>query len=282
MPDYIIASSFLWAQEMKGAYINMRINVVASLITLVVIVAGCSSQGPMNPDGTLPIVGGLVLLEDACRGDTLAFMWDPLTVEVDHYSLWYSDNPLVVWMKAGDFPGPGGFHVADRLTTYSVWAQRGTQHSSALSARLTPETTPLGVATAPAGDRIAGFSVTPDTIFGGDATNPDFHQDFFIRNDMLGYIILGGHTDPRTCPGGRWAQMAPAPGEGFKAPEPDDPQWSDTLMLLSSPRFFIRLENGNYGRFTAMVYQNPDTLQQGEIAEVNFVYQPIRRVRLFD
>jgi len=253
-----------------------------SAVALVVLLSGCTSQNPIDPDGTLPIVSGLTLSTDACRGDTLVFTWDSLTVPVDEYALWFSDNPLFVWMKAGDFPGLVGTHVADRCYTYSVWAQSGSQHSTALSARVIVGTTPLGTATTPSEKAIAGFSVSPDTIVGGDASNPDFAQDFFLRREMMGYIICGGHTDPRTCPGGRWAQLAPAFGDGFKAPEPDSMNWSDTLSLFTSPRFFIRLENGNYGRFTAMVYDNPDTLVQGEIAEVNFVYQPIRRVRLFD
>jgi len=259
----------------------MRICVL-SVVALAVLLSGCTSQNPIDPDGTLPIVSGLTLSTDACRGDTLVFTWDSLTVPVDEYALWFSDNPLFVWMKAGDFPGLVGTHVADRCYTYSVWAQSGSQHSTALSARVIVGTTPLGTATTPSEKAIAGFSVSPDTIVGGDASNPDFAQDFFLRREMMGYIICGGHTDPRTCPGGRWAQLAPAFGDGFKAPEPDSMNWSDTLSLFTSPRFFIRLESGHYGRFTAMVYDNPDTLVQGEIAEVNFVYQPIRRVRLFD
>jgi len=259
----------------------MRICVL-SVVALAVLLSGCTSQNPIAPDGTLPIVSGLTLSTDACRGDTLVFTWDSLTVPVDEYTLWFSDNPLFVWMKAGDFPGLVGTHVADRCYTYSVWAQSGSQHSTALSARVIVGTTPLGTATTPSEKAIAGFSVSPDTIVGGDASNPDFAQDFFLRREMMGYIICGGHTDPRTCPGGRWAQLAPAFGDGFKAPEPDSMNWSDTLSLFTSPRFFIRLESGHYGRFTAMVYDNPDTLVQGEIAEVNFVYQPIPRVRLFD
>ncbi len=252
-------------------------------VALVVMLSGCTSQSPIDPDGTLPIVSGLTLRTDACKGDTLVFAWDSLSVPVDEYTLWFTDNPLFVWMSAGDFTGLVGTHVADRCFTYSVWAQSGSQHSTALSARVIVGTTPLGIATTPSEERaIAGFSVSPDTIIGGDASNPDFRQDFFIRRQMMGYILCGGHTDPRACPGGRWAQLAPALGDGFKAPEPDSRLWSDTLSLYTSPRFFIKLESGHYGRFTAMVYQNPDTLLMGEIAEVNFVYQPIQRVRLFD
>lgn len=251
-------------------------------VALAVMLSGCTSQSPVDPDGTLPIVTGLALRTDACKGDTLVFTWDSLSVPVDEYALWYSDNPLFVWMKAGDFPGLTGTHVADRCYTYSVWAESGNQHSAALSARVLVATTPLGTATAPSEKGIAGFSVSPDTIVGGDAANPEFPQDFYLRRDMMGYIICGGHTNPRECPGGRWAQLAPALEDAFKAPEPDSMNWSDTLSLFTSPRFFIRLENGNYGRFTVMVYENPDTLVQGEIAEVNFDYQPIPRVRLFD
>jgi len=101
-----------------------------SAVALAVLLSGCTSQNPIDPDGTLPIVSGLTLSTDACRGDTLVFTWDSLTVPVDEYALWFSDNPLFVWMKAGDFPGLVGTHVADRCYTYSVWAQSGSQDTS--------------------------------------------------------------------------------------------------------------------------------------------------------
>ncbi len=260
----------------------MKINILFAVV-LAALIAGCNTQGPLNPEGSLPIVTGLTLREDACKGDTIVFTWDSVAVEVDDFALWYSDNPQFVWMKAGDFEGLQGYHVAERCLTYSVWAQRGEDHSSALSSRVLLTTNSLGGATAPASDREAGFSITPDTIIGGDATNPEFAQDFFLRSDMMGYVLYSGNSDPRRCPGGRPSRLAPAIGDGFKAPKPDSPLWTDTLALLTSPRFFIELEDGHYGRFMAMVYQNPDTLQTGMIAEVmNFDYQPIRRVRLFD
>jgi len=261
-----------------------KINLI--LVLLMVILAGCDSQGPISVNGTLPIVTGLTLREEACRGDTLVFTWDSVSVEVDGFGLWFSESPDFMWIKAGDFSGRTGMHVVNRCFTYGVWAQRGNEHSAALSNRVTVGTLALGTAIEESGDRIAGFAITPDTILGGNATNPDFRQDFFIRRHLQGYLLYAGHTDPRMCPGGRWAQLAPAGGDGFRAPHPDSDQWSDSLYLFSSPRFFIMLENGHYGRFTAMVYEStvpdPDPDNREMLAEVSFVLQPIQRVRLFD
>lgn len=253
-----------------------------ALSFMIAALTGCSSQGPISVDGTLPIVTGLVLREDACRGDTLVFMWDSVAVEIDDFGLWFSHNPGFIWMKAGDFPGTVGVHVADRIYTYSVWAQKGTQHSSALSNRVGLATQWLGQASTPAEHGIPGFAVSPDTIRGGDATNPGFHQDFFLRMGFGGYMVYAGHADPRMCPGGRFSRLAPVRGDGFRAPHPESPEWTDSLPLMSAPAFFIMLEDQHYGRFTTLVYQSPDTLQPGLVAETGFLYQPVQRVRLFD
>jgi hypothetical protein len=257
----------------------MRIRALVAFLVLAIL-AGCDAQSPMNPDGTLPVVTGLALREDACKGDTLFFTWDSVGVEIDDFGLWFSDNPLFVWFKAGDFRGTTGEHVADRCHTYAVWAQREDgSHSMSLSSRVMLATNWLGQAVAPAEDFVPGFSLSVDTILAGDATNPEFAQDFFLSRDLMGYMIYGGDTDPRRCPGGRQAMLAPALGDAFKAPHPESPLWTDTLSLLSAPRFFIRLEDGHYGRFTAMVYTNPESLL---VAEVNCSLQPLRNVRLFE
>ncbi len=240
---------------------------------LLQLLSGCSDS-PSSPGGTLPTVQNCRIMQEESRGDTVTVAWDPVDVEVDGYRVWFASTNPGNWQIIAQVEGTGVSHIAGSTGYYCVDAIRGIDSSQEQSniaddraTNFTPDDT-LGLQ----GSNGIQFLSTHVAI--GDATDPSFHQDLYVRSEGGTILFFRGNYDPESYPGGSYSHIAEA--SNTVAPGPGDAAWRSTIAAQNNGSYFVSLENGDYAMFWI------DTLQ-GETAVLNSSqYQPIRGLRLFN
>ncbi len=232
------------------------------------------SDSPSSPGGTLPVVQNCRIVEDDCAGDTVAVAWDPVSVEVDGYRVWYADTNPGNWEIVAQVEGTATQHIATRTGYYCVDAIKALDSSEEQSNKA---------------DNRAEMYLVDDTmsVYGnsgiqffethtalGDASQESFAQDLYIEWAGDTILFYSGNHDPENYPGGTASMIAPA--NNYLAPGPGDTAWKNSAAAIEGYSYFVMLENGYYAVFSV------DTVFDNWVVINSSQYQPIIGVRLFN
>ncbi len=244
-----------------------------AVVSLFVIFAACS-ESPNSPDGTLPVVQNCRIMETESGGDTVVIAWDSLTVEVDGYSVWFSNTDPGDWSIIAKVEGTTTQHVATSTGYYCVKAIKGIDSSEDNSNKannrasfyLLSDTLTVGA--------IDGIRFEDAQTTTGDATDAGFAQDFYIAKSGDTILMYRGNSEPATYPGGSNSLLADA--SGHVAPAPGDAAWKNSAAVQNGADYFVELENGDFAYFMV------DTVAADYVVIGSSQYQAIEGLRLFN
>ncbi len=244
-----------------------------TVISVLALIAGCSDS-PNAPGGTLPVVQNCRVVAQESRGDTVAVAWDPVGVEVDGYRVWFASTVPGNWQIIAQVEGTAVTHIATSTGYYSVDAIKGIDSSESTSNRADNRAGMFMLDDTLTVYGTDGIRFTPTHVSIGNASDPSFPQDIFIRWEGDTILFHRGDFDPENYPGGSGSLIASA--TNTLAPGPGDGAWKNTIAPQEGARYFVALENGDYAMFWV------DTVFDTIVVINSSQYQAIPGLRLFN
>ncbi|PIE52716.1 hypothetical protein CSA37_05675 [Candidatus Fermentibacteria bacterium] len=240
----------------------------------VFLLFGACSDDPSSPGGTLPTVTNCRIQEDQCKGDTVVVTWDPVSVQVDGYRVWYAPTDPGNWEIIAQVEENTLQHIAEKTGYYCVEAMKGLDLSENLSNKadnrsevhLLSDTLVIGAAD--------GLSFNESHTAFGSSADDSFAQDLYIDKEGDTILFYRGNFDPSSHPGGTSSMLAP--GGGCVAPAPESSDWKNSAAPQEGSIFFVQLEDGHYASFWV------DTVSTNSVVINSTQYQAIERLRLFN
>lgn len=225
----------------------MKYLIVPMILTFLAIL-GCSDN-PETPGGTLPIVQNCTILFNECKGDTVVLTWDPLTVTIDNYRVWYSATGNSSWTVVVNTEDTVTEHIALKAGYYCVDAVFENDESQDQSEVvnniphyfLNEDTMSFA--------QVNGVLFQDTTVVFGDASDPDFHQDVILLENTAGIMAYSGDWDSVNYPGGNSCKLASVIFGECLAPEYGNSAWSDSVQLINQTGTYVQLSNGFYHHF---------------------------------
>ncbi len=246
---------------------------ILAIALLMAVLSGCSDS-PGTPGGTLPVVQNCRIVPEECRGDTVTVAWDPVTVDVDGYRVWFSTTSPGSWQIVAQVEGAATAHIAASTGYYCVEAIKGIDTSEALSNKANDRADMFLLDDTLSVWGQNGIRFLPTHVELGSASDPSFHQDLYIGWEGDAILFYRGNYDPESFPGGRYSSISTA--SNTLAPGPGDAAWKSVIAAQEGARYFVALENGHYALFWI------DTLFDSMVILNSSQYQGIHGLRLFN
>jgi len=244
-----------------------------STAILVLLVSGCSDS-PGAPAGTLPVVQNCRIVTGACRGDTVTVAWDPVSVEVDGYRVWYSTTNPGNWQIIAQVEATTAVHIASSTGYYCVDAIDGINSSEDQSNKADDRAEMFALDDTLHASGNNGIRFLPTHVAFGDASDPSFRQDLYVRWEGDTALFCRGNYDPEGYPGGTYSHVALA--SNTLAPGPGDSAWQSTIAAQSGASYFVSLEGGDYAMLSV------DSVSSDMVLLGFSQYQTISGLRLFN
>ncbi len=246
---------------------------ISLAVAVLIVVVSCSSE-PASPSGTLPVVQNLRVNETASKGDTVVLHWDPLTVQVDGYHVYWSSSLPGTWHEYV-VQNTTVTEIAESTRYYYVKASRGLDYSSGNSNQVDTKGTLIYGPFILTADSLTNGILFIDDGSGvtvGMADSSEFAQDIYIAetNNQL-YFFSGDHNTAQ-YPGGKHTLLCPLWAN--IAPVPDSSIWVDSVLISSNSYYLGHLSNDHYIQF----YVDSTFTNGASISYVN--YQTISGLRL--
>jgi hypothetical protein len=247
--------------------------VLSLILGVSLLIAGCSDS-PSSPGGTLPVVQNCRIDTENCKGDTITVAWDPVSVEVDGYRVWYADTNPGNWEIVAQVEGTSTQHIATRTGYYCVDAIKALDSSEDQSNKADDRAEMYLVDDTMSVYGNSGIQFFETHTALGDASQDSFAQDLYIEWAGDTILFYSGNHDPENYPGGTASMIATA--NNYLAPGPGDAAWKNSAAAIEGSSYFVMLENGYYAVFSV------DTVFDNWVVINSSQYQPIFGVRLFN
>lgn len=244
-----------------------------AMVSVLALAAGCSDS-PSTPGGTLPVVQNCRVVPEESRGDTVTVAWDPVEVEVDGYGVWFASTSPGTWHNIAKVEGTSMVHIATSTGYYCVEALKGLDSSEALSDKADNRAEMFFLDDTLTVYGSDGVQFLPTHVAIGNASDPGFNQDLYIRWEGDTILFYRGNFDEENFPGGSGSLVTSA--MGTLAPGAGDPAWKSTIPAQEGARYFVALENGDYALFRV------DTIFDTMVILASSQYQTIPGLRLFN
>lgn len=251
-----------------------RLSLLSALFpVLVLVVSGCSDS-PGAPAGTLPVVQNCRIVTDASSGDTVAVAWDSVAVAVDGYRVWFSTTNPGNWQIIAQVEGTTALHIASSTGYYCVDAIDGINSSEDQSNKADDRAEMFALDDTLSSPLADGIQFNETHVAVGDASDPSFRQDLYVKWEGDTALFCRGNYDPEGYPGGSYSHIAQA--TNTLAPGPGDAAWQSTIAAQDGASYFVSLENGDYTVFTV------DSVSSDMVLLSFSQYQTIAGLRLFN
>lgn len=244
----------------------------AVFFLVVLLISGCSDS-PGAPGGTLPVVQNCRVATDASRGDTVTVAWDPVSVEVDGYRVWFSTTNPGNWQIIAQVEGTTALHIASSTGYYCVDAIEGINSSEEQSNKADDRAEMFSLDDTLSAS-VNGIQFLPTHVAVGDASDPSFRQDLYVEWEGDTALFCRGDYDPEGYPGGSYSHVAQA--SNTLAPGPGDSAWQSTIAVQDGASYFVSLGSGDYAMLSV-------DSASSEMVLLSFSqYQKIPGLRLFN
>lgn len=240
---------------------------------LVLIASGCSDS-PSAPPGTLPVVQNCRIVTEVSRGDTVTVAWDSVSVDVDGYRVWFSTTNPGNWQIIAQVEETTAVDIASSTGYYCVDAINGINSSEDQSNKADDRALMFAIDDTLRAAGTNGIQFLPTHVAVGDATDPSFKQDLYVKWEGDTALFCRGNYDPEGYPGGSYTHVAQA--SNTLAPGPGDSAWQSTIAAQDGASYFVSLESGDYAVFSV------DSVSFDMVMLSFSQYQTIHGLRLFN
>ncbi|MBD3370425.1 hypothetical protein GF402_08710 [Candidatus Fermentibacteria bacterium] len=249
---------------------------------LLLLLVACGTN-PSTPEGTLPKVEGLTVVDSLCGGNTVFLSWNSVDSVVG-YRIYYDETGGgIVWNEIESVTDTFTTHEAERSYYYTVLAFTGDDTSEDYADRV--HTRPNGCGTYTLWDNHAGPDSVNALILGeesgitGRADDSTFMQNVYLYDaDWTGSPVGLFSGDA-----GVWGNGVATPlvrsSSAYLAPETG---YDDSLYVIQGDYVYGMTPDSHYVKMWISEVEADTTISDSTYyAKIYYQYQPIEGLRLF-
>jgi hypothetical protein len=249
--------------------------------SLLLLLVACGSN-PSTPEGTLPKVEGLTVVDSLCGGTTVFLSWNSVDSVVG-YRIYYDESGLGWWDELKSVTDTFTTHDADRAYYYTVLAFTGDDTSEEYADRVHTRPNDCGMYILwdnhadPDSDNAIIFGETSGLM--GRADDTSFVQNVYAYDAGWAASPIGLFSGDAGVWGNGVATPLVKSNDALLAPEAG---YEDSLHIIEDDFVYCLMPDSHYVKvWVEEIAEDTTTTDTTYYAKMWYQYQPIEGLRLF-